>query len=112
MKKLLVSGMVLTGLLISWGCGKTETPPPAETSQTNGAANVEAPAPTGTVKPPVLAHTITDAEVGQQVKCPVMGTDITVTKDTLSAEYKGKVYYFCCGGCPDEFNADPEKFAK
>ncbi|MBI5778425.1 MAG: YHS domain-containing protein [Planctomycetes bacterium] len=41
-----------------------------------------------------------------------MGTEVTVTKNTLSAEYKGKVYYFCCGDCPGPFKANPEKYAK
>ena len=116
MKKILISGIVLTGLFISWGCEKAPEPPKAtettETPKAPEAPKVETPAPTGTVKPPVLNHTITDAEVGQKVKCPVMGTELTVTKETLSAEYNGKVYYFCCGGCPDEFKADPDKFAK
>ncbi|MBI4835091.1 MAG: YHS domain-containing protein [Planctomycetes bacterium] len=41
-----------------------------------------------------------------------MGSKIKVTKDTLSAEYRGKIYYFCCDGCPDDFAKDPEKYTK
>jgi YHS domain-containing protein len=179
MKKLLVSGIILTGVLISWGCEKAPAPP-QETTQTAIApdafkihaitdaevrkpakcpvtgdefivnkftpaleykgktylfccadclvefkknpdkyAGAPAPTPTAdtpkpaeTVKAPVLPHTITDAEVGQKAICPVMDSEVIITKDTLSAEYKGKVYYFCCAGCPDEFKANPDKFAK
>lgn len=117
MKKLLVGGIILTGVLASWGCGPSEPPQPTEAPAIPTAPRLtETPtgsAPTAdTIKIPVLERRVTDAEVGQKVKCPVMGTEVTVTKDTLSAEYKGKVYYFCCGGCPEEFKADPEKFAK
>jgi YHS domain-containing protein len=60
----------------------------------------------------VTDHKVAPAEVGQDVVCPVMGTKFKVTADTLSAEYKGKVYYFCCPACPPAFKADPEKYAK
>lgn len=125
MNKLLISGMVLTGVLIGWGCEKApapatpEAPKATEVPKTPEAPKVETPAPAAeaprpaeVVKAPVLPHIITDAEVGQKAICPVMGTAITVDKNTLSAEYKGKVYYFCCGGCPEEFKANPDKFAK
>ncbi|MEW6026423.1 MAG: YHS domain-containing protein [Planctomycetota bacterium] len=97
----LIAGMVLAGILFVWSCGKTE--PPASSGTTKTAE---------TVKTQVLPHTITDAELGQKVKCPVMGDEFTVTKFTPSLEYKGKVYYFCCGGCPEEFKANPDKFAR
>jgi YHS domain-containing protein len=50
----------------------------------------------------------TDAD-GQYV-CPVMGTAITVSDDTLHTEYKGKTYYFCCPGCPEKFEENPEEY--
>ena len=180
MKKLLIGGIVLTGMIIGWGCEKAPGPT-TDTSKTAEAikipalphaitdAEVRKPAkcpvtgdefivnkftpaleykgkvyffccadcpvefkknpdkyagapalapiadtakPADAVKIPVLPHTITDAEVGQKAVCPVMGSEITVTKETLSAEYNGKTYYFCCGGCPDEFKANPDKYAK
>ena len=55
-------------------------------------------------------HKVTQAEVGQDVVCPVMGTEFKVASDTLAAEYKGKVYYFCCPSCPGPFKANPEKY--
>ena len=29
---------------------------------------------------------------------------------TMTLSYKGKTYYFCCTGCRDAFNENPEKF--
>jgi len=41
--------------------------------------------------------------------CPVMGGK--VDKDTpYKAEYKGKTIGFCCAGCVEKFEADPEKY--
>jgi YHS domain len=31
---------------------------------------------------------------------------------TMPVNYQGKTYYVCCGGCRDEFNADPQKYVK
>jgi nitrosocyanin len=43
--------------------------------------------------------------------CPVMGGK--VEKDTpYKIEYKGKTIGFCCPGCIEQFNADPEKYIK
>jgi len=52
------------------------------------------------------------SEYGRKAKCPVMGTDFTVGADTPAVKYKGKVYYFCCTGCPKKFKATPDKYAK
>ena len=51
-----------------------------------------------------------------EIKCAVM-PDHTVkisdaTKNKMFADYKGKRYFFCCGGCPAQFKKDPAKFAK
>jgi len=43
-------------------------------------------------------------------KCPVMGNDVDPKVKTVT--YKGKVYGFCCDGCPDLFKKDPEKYLK
>jgi YHS domain-containing protein len=31
---------------------------------------------------------------------------------SMAVSYGGKTYYVCCGGCRDEFNANPEKYIK
>lgn len=43
-----------------------------------------------------------------QTTCPVSGKAIDVSK---SVEQDGRKVFFCCGGCPDAFQKDPEKFA-
>ncbi|MFH1228244.1 MAG: YHS domain-containing protein [Planctomycetota bacterium] len=130
MKKVFITGLVIAGLIAAWGCGKSADGPAdrGKSEKPNTATEPNKPAQpaaatsntvsaTATaevkleVKSVVTSHTITDAEIGLKVKCPVMGSDIVVDKDTLSAEYKGKVYYFCCPGCPEEFNKNPEKYA-
>jgi YHS domain-containing protein len=50
------------------------------------------------------------------ISCAVMASnkvDIAkATKNHMYADYKGRRYFFCCGGCPSEFKKDPAKFAK
>ncbi len=51
-----------------------------------------------------------------EVKCAVMSAHKVNVKDAtekkMFADYKGRRYFFCCAGCPDEFKKDPAKFAK
>lgn len=56
------------------------------------------------------AREVTKDEVGKEAVCPVMGDTFKVTAKTLSASYKGKIYYFCCLGCAKPFMANPEKY--
>ncbi len=50
------------------------------------------------------------------ITCAVMTTnkvDIAkATKNHMYADYKGRRYFFCCGGCPADFKANPAKYAK
>ena len=73
-----------------------------------GGAHVPAPSPlqTAAVKAPG------EARVGDRTRCPVSGEDFVVTESSPKAEYNGKTYYFCCGGCDAKFKADPEKFVR
>jgi len=48
--------------------------------------------------------------VGNKI-CPVTGEKID-EKTKVTYEYQGKIYNFCCPGCPDEFKKDPEKYIK
>jgi YHS domain-containing protein len=45
--------------------------------------------------------------------CPVMKS-VVASADKASgySDYKGKRYYFCCGGCKPMFDKNPEKFAQ
>jgi Cu+-exporting ATPase len=43
--------------------------------------------------------------------CPVTGDKIASKADAAGhSTYKGKTYYFCCGGCKPQFDKNPEKF--
>ena len=45
--------------------------------------------------------------------CPVMKTRIPdVKKASGKSVYKGKTYYFCCGGCKPQFDKNPTKYIK
>ncbi len=47
-----------------------------------------------------------------QLVCPVMKTPVASTKAAAGfSDYKGKRYYFCCGGCKPAFDKNPAKFA-
>lgn len=63
-----------------------------------------------TAKPKVPAKAPT------KIKCAVeTGNDVSIaeaTKHHMFADYKGNRYFFCCDGCPQQFKANPEKFAK
>ncbi len=48
-------------------------------------------------------------KLAPQTTCPVRGDPIN--KDVY-VDYKGKRVYFCCAGCPNVFNKDPEKYLK
>ena len=82
---LLVS-LLLIGLFVVGGCKKSEPAGPSET-----VPKVEA------VTPVAL----------EQTTCPIM--NMAIDKNVF-VEYKGKKVYFCCPGCEDKFNAEPEKY--
>ncbi|SPF43024.1 YHS domain protein [Syntrophobacter sp. SbD1] len=44
-----------------------------------------------------------------QTSCPVMGGKVD---EKIFADYKGQRVYFCCTGCLELFNKDPEKYLK
>jgi len=44
---------------------------------------------------------------GEQTTCPVMGG--TINKNIFT-EYKGKKVYFCCAGCIEKFEENPEEY--
>ena len=47
-----------------------------------------------------------------KVTCPVSGSTFNKSEANGSIEYNGKTYYFCCAGCKEKFEKDPEKYAK
>jgi YHS domain-containing protein len=85
----MVIGLLLVGLIMVNGCKKDE---PTATNQMQGHEGHD--------------HGAMMEE--EQTTCPVMeGNPIN---KALFVEYKGKKVYFCCPGCEDKFNAEPEKY--
>jgi len=80
----LAASLLLIGLFVLQGCKKSE---PA--------------APSGTEAEQVASATI------EQTTCPIMGNAIN---KAIFTEYKGKKVYFCCPGCEEKFNEEPEKY--
>lgn len=75
--------------------------------------------PMQTSSEPTIQHDMTQMMTseagltkGEMVICPVTGEKIAKSKAYSKMEYKGKIYYFCCAGCPDEFKKNPEKYIK
>lgn len=52
----------------------------------------------------------------KEIKCAVMPDHkvniAAATKSKMYADYNGRRYFFCCGGCPGAFKANPAKYAK
>ncbi len=49
---------------------------------------------------------------GDKIICPVMGNEVKDPEKAASSVYQGKTYYFCCPGCKEPFDKDPEKYLK
>jgi len=61
--------------------------------------------------PPAAAPSTQQAAVDlKNTVCPVSGEDVGDCK--LTVTYDNKVYHFCCDGCPEKFNKNPEKYVK
>ncbi len=98
-KKHLVIAVLFVGLIMLNGCKKSE-PAPSETSaDTMQEMQEHAAMMSESAKEVVSAI--------EQTTCPIMGTAIN---KALFTEYKGKKVYFCCPGCEDKFNEEPEKY--
>ena len=55
-------------------------------------------------------ETLKAQDAGNNI-CPITGEKIPENSN-ITYEYKGKIYHFCCAGCPEEFKKDPEKYIK
>lgn len=82
------AGLMLTGLLVIMmvvpgGCKKKSEPAEPTEAKEIAALAIE------------------------QTMCPVMAG--AINKDIFT-EYKGKKVYFCCAGCKQEFEKQPEKY--
>jgi P-type Cu+ transporter len=41
---------------------------------------------------------------------PVCQMDVEETPETPSSVYKGTTYYFCCDGCKQAFDRNPDQY--
>lgn len=60
----------------------------------------------------MLIRPLTKEEIGKEYTCPVMNEKFTGSEVNSAAEYRGKIYYFCCARCPKLFESNPEKYIK
>jgi YHS domain-containing protein len=91
---LLSASLSLVGLIVVGGCKESEPD-----------------VSTGSV-PEVKTDTLPEVKdvkpvTFEQTTCPIM--DAPINKN-IFVEYKGKKVYFCCPGCEDKFNAEPQKY--
>jgi YHS domain-containing protein len=86
--------------------GQSAAPVPLAKSADQGAGKPKK------AKAAVEDYTPQASEYGKKVKCPVEGDSFKVGPDTKAVRYKGKTYYFCCGGCLPRFKKNPARYAK
>lgn len=48
----------------------------------------------------------------RMAKCPTCNATVDAAAAEHKVEYKGSVYYFCCGHCQAAFEQEPERFAE
>lgn len=55
----------------------------------------------------------TQTPAKESLTCPVMKNEIASYSAAIAyADHKGVRYYFCCDGCPQKFQDDPDLYAK
>ena len=79
----MLASLLLIGLVALTGCKKKSEPTPATEIEKAVSATI------------------------QQTICPIMGGAIN---KNIFTEYKGKKVYFCCAGCKEKFEKEPEKY--
>lgn len=48
---------------------------------------------------------------GDEALDPICGMTVTISTARHRAEFGGRTYYFCCGGCREQFLKDPQRYA-
>jgi YHS domain-containing protein len=105
----IVGALVALGAIIIAGCNAAKP----EADGTTGTAQNDKPMDNGHTDDMPMGTTVDYTNEKGELVCPVMGTVIeSKDKAVGHQEYNGKTYYFCCGGCPDQFAEDPAKYAK
>ncbi len=60
----------------------------------------------------LVASGIGQLQAGEKVVCAGCGHEMKKSEAKISHEYKGKTYYFCCEGCKEKFEKNPEEYLK
>ena len=97
-----VAIVLLMGLLVFNGCKKSEDTSAQNTQKMESHEGHDQMA----METDSSAETASASTTEQKI-CPVMGGAIN---KALFTEYKGKKVYFCCDGCKEKFEAEPEKY--
>jgi xanthine dehydrogenase accessory factor len=72
----------------------------------NAAAQTAAPKPA-----PALPMHQAPASPIQHAIDPICGMTVTIATARHTAEFEGRAYYFCCGGCRETFLREPARHA-
>jgi len=114
---LTLASLLVAGLIVLNGCKKSEPTTPTEPNEVAGETEAEARRRHfARINRQELAEDINTALLLDKPSkltdkriptCPIMGKPIN--KDIFT-EYKGKKVYFCCAGCKEEFEKEPEKY--
>ena len=59
-----------------------------------------------------IQQTSTAAASGEQeeAKDPICGMTVDIRTAKYQSEFDGKAFYFCCGGCKQTFDKQPDKY--
>jgi YHS domain-containing protein len=93
----------LSLLVVACGGGGAENAAP-QTPKADAPSAKSGDKPAADVKKPG------EAAMGDKTSCPISKEVFTVSASSPKVEYKGKTYYFCCGGCDAKFKENPEKY--
>jgi Cu+-exporting ATPase len=79
-----------------------------EAAREPGAMKMAAPAAAA----PAAPAPAPEAAQVEAIDCPVSGGKVEITAETPRSTYNGKTYYFCCAGCKESFDKNPQGYVK
>lgn len=108
-----IAALATLALWIAAGCSSQSAPTNDAATTSSTSSNSASTDAAGTADASGGSMQLADFTNDKgEIVCPVMGTIINdKSKAVGTYDYEGKRYYFCCGGCPEMFEADPAKYA-
>jgi xanthine dehydrogenase accessory factor len=61
-------------------------------------------------KSQAIQQIVTAAEEKEVAKDPICGMTVEIRTAKYQSEFDGKQFYFCCGGCKQTFDKQPDKY--